>query len=76
MTDYKWEIKQRRKQKDLFLNYRNIQTGDGNATFDDRLRLQPSKTEVFIFEFGIYFEIFHDFLLCFLRMKSLKSITC
>ncbi|XP_055322700.1 voltage-dependent calcium channel subunit alpha-2/delta-3 isoform X3 [Sitodiplosis mosellana] len=44
MTDYKWEIKQRRKQKDLFLNYRNVQTGDGNATFDDRL-YKPSKNE-------------------------------
>lgn len=46
MTDYKWEIKQRRKQKELFLNYRNVQPGDGNVTFDDRLRLQPSKNDV------------------------------
>lgn len=39
MTDYKWEIKQRKKQKDLFLNYRNMQPGDGNATQMENLRL-------------------------------------
>lgn len=46
MTDYKWEIKQRRKQKDLFLNYRNVQMGDGNSTQIDSLRTQQSKYDV------------------------------
>lgn len=46
MTDYKWEIKQRRKQKDMFLNYRNVSPGDGNSTQIDSLRMQQSRTEV------------------------------
>lgn len=46
MTDYKWEIKQRRKQRELFLNYRNNPTGDGNMTQIESLKLPAMSSEV------------------------------
>lgn len=46
MTDYKWEMKQRKEQKKTFLAYRNIVT-DGNSSQIDSMRsLHRSKNEV------------------------------
>lgn len=65
MTDYKWEIKQRRKQKDLFLNYRNVQMGDGNSTQIDSLRTQQSK-----------YDVISSLIYSLLHIKSTISISC
>lgn len=45
MTDYEWEVEQRKKQKDMFLIYRN-QPNEGNTTQINNLRVQQSKPEV------------------------------
>lgn len=86
MTDYKWEIKQRRKQKELFLNYRNMQSGDGNSTLDQLRSFQPSKIEVLFISLIFFLSKFASALLsnskkklipCIIfRTKSPKSITC
>lgn len=58
MTDYEWEIEQRKRQKDLFLNYRNLQPGEGNTTIiANSIRVQQSKPEV-------------NFVVCFVFPKS------
>lgn len=44
MTDYKWELKQRKEQKETFLAFRNQMAG-GNLTAIDSIRTRL-KTEV------------------------------
>lgn len=46
MTDYEWEVELRKRQKYLFLNYRNLQPGEANSTQINNIRFQQSKPEV------------------------------
>lgn len=65
MTDYNWEIMQRQKQKDLFLNFRAAQTSEANKTLDDRQRFMPTTNDV----------IFHYFIDISVDVrKSLDSV--
>lgn len=46
MTDYEWEVELRKRQKYLFLNYRNLNPGEANSTQINNIRFQQSKPEV------------------------------
>lgn len=50
MTDYRWEVEQRRKQKELFLKDRT-QPVDGNSTNIYSIPIQSSKSDVSYFFF-------------------------
>lgn len=61
MTDYKWEMKQRKEQKRTFLAYRNI-NNDGNSTQIDSIRaLQKLGNEVSSRYFKAQQETIHNY---------------
>lgn len=45
MTDYKWELKQRKKQKATFLAFRNLDSNSSQADTMQRL-MQRTRNEV------------------------------
>lgn len=48
MTDYKWELRQRKEQKETFLAYRNMMLSGGNSTAIDSFRFHRTRYDVCI----------------------------